>query len=207
MSVHHFITPEGALQPRWQEAFPEALASAGEAASVDSNGIVWLLTTLPEWRAGLARQLAAHPAVPCVVLDPQPEERRALLALDGGARGYCHAQATPAQLREVALVVRHGGLWIGPELMSRVVGAARRALPPAAEAGEERFAMLSPRELEVARAVADGLSNKEAALRLGITERTVKAHLGAVFEKLGVRDRLQLVLLMSGATEPREATA
>jgi len=207
MSVHHFITPDGVLQARWQEAFPEALASVGDTLVADSGGIAWLLTTLPDWRAVLARQLASQPAVPCVVLDPQPEERHALLALDAGARGYCHAQATSAQLREVALVVCHGGLWIGPELMSRVVGAARRALPPPADAGDERFGMLSPRELEVARAVADGLSNKEAALRLGITERTVKAHLGAAFEKLGVRDRLQLVLLMSGATESREATA
>jgi len=57
---------------------------------------------------------------------------------------------------------------------------------------------LSMRELEVARAVSEGLTNKEVAWRLGITERTVKAHLGAVFDKFGVRDRLQLALRLAG---------
>jgi len=54
--------------------------------------------------------------------------------------------------------------------------------------------VLTPRERDVAIEVAHGATNKEVAQRLNITERTVKAHLGAVFEKLGVRDRLQLVL-------------
>ena len=58
--------------------------------------------------------------------------------------------------------------------------------------------LLSAREKDVARAVAAGKSNKEVAKELDITERTVKAHLSAVFEKLHVRDRLQLVLVFSG---------
>ena len=58
--------------------------------------------------------------------------------------------------------------------------------------------MLTTRERLVAEAIAAGKTNKEAARELDITERTVKAHLGAVFDKLGVRDRLQLVLLLSG---------
>ena len=56
---------------------------------------------------------------------------------------------------------------------------------------------LSAREREVAEAVAEGLTNKQVAARLGITERTVKAHLATVFEKTGVRDRLQLALRLS----------
>jgi len=96
--------------------------------------------------------------------------------------------------RDVELVARHGGLWVGPELMARVVGAAGRALAPLAKAQQP---LLSGREAEVAREVVKGLSNKEIAAKLGITERTVKAHMGAIFEKLGVRDRLQLVLRLS----------
>ena len=53
-----------------------------------------------------------------------------VLALEQGARGYCHVLSVPTLLREVALVLRHGGLWIGSELMARVVDAARRKLPP-----------------------------------------------------------------------------
>jgi len=57
---------------------------------------------------------------------------------------------------------------------------------------------LSEREVQVARLIANGASNKEIADRLVITERTVKAHLTAIFEKLGVRDRLQLSLRVNG---------
>jgi DNA-binding NarL/FixJ family response regulator len=60
---------------------------------------------------------------------------------------------------------------------------------------------LSGREAEVAREVVAGRSNKEIARVLGITERTVKAHLGAIFAKLGVRDRLQLALRLTGDKE------
>ncbi len=54
----------------------------------------------------------------------------------------------------------------------------------------------------MARAVSAGRSNKEVADKMFISERTVKAHLGAIFEKLGVRDRLQLVLRLAAAPEP-----
>ncbi len=56
---------------------------------------------------------------------------------------------------------------------------------------------MSEREREVAFAVAEGLTNKSVAQRLDITERTVKAHLSAVFDKFGVRDRMQLALQIS----------
>ena len=64
---------------------------------------------------------------------------------------------------------------------------------------------VSAREAEVAQAVAAGKSNREVAEQLFISERTVKAHLGAVFEKLGVRDRLQLALRLSGRAATRPA--
>ena len=57
---------------------------------------------------------------------------------------------------------------------------------------------LTKRERQVAQAVADGLSNREIALRLNISERTVKARLTSVFQKLDVRDRVQLALLLRG---------
>jgi DNA-binding NarL/FixJ family response regulator len=58
---------------------------------------------------------------------------------------------------------------------------------------------LTKRECQVAKAVADGLSNREIAARLSISERTVKARLTSVFQKLNVRDRVQLALLLRGS--------
>lgn len=60
------------------------------------------------------------------------------------------------------------------------------------------MATLTRREQEVASAVANGSSNKEIARQLGITERTVKAHTGSVFQKLNARDRLHLALMVNG---------
>ena len=105
-------------------------------------------------------------------------------------------------------MVQAGGLWIGEALMQRLLvstQAAMARIPIAASAMDEsastsvdRLSVLSKRELEVARTVAGGSSNKEIARQLGITERTVKAHVGAVFQKLGVRDRLHLALVVNG---------
>jgi DNA-binding NarL/FixJ family response regulator len=137
-----------------------------------------------------------------------------LNALNAGVRGYTHAYGVPALLQEVALVVEHGGLWVGPDLLQRLVGSTQAALAPRTATAPNptaaitnAWSLLSAREAQVAHAVAAGRSNKEVASLLFISERTVKAHLGAVFEKLGVRDRLQLVLRLSTSPDPRSAPA
>ncbi|MCK9214739.1 MAG: response regulator transcription factor [Rhodoferax sp.] len=153
-----------------------------------------------------------------VLLSSVPEPAEGLRALDDGARGYTHAYGVPALLQEVALVIEHGGLWVGPDLLRRLVGSTNAALaaqqavskaqsPVAAApgAGPNAWALLSAREVQVARAVSAGRSNKEVADKMFISERTVKAHLGAIFEKLGVRDRLQLVLRLAASPEPASA--
>ena len=110
-----------------------------------------------------------------------------------GAKGYCHVKAAPEQLREIALVVEHGGLWMPPNLMQRFLSVSTRVVPPVI-AGVPRLNELSSRELMVAELVAQGASNREIAEALKITERTVKAHISAILKKLGLRDRVQLAL-------------
>lgn len=185
---------------RWREAFPDGLELAPDAAAATAvaGDILWLPAAGGAWLDVLAALATRLPECSLVVIANSPDTDQALRALEAGARGYCHAYAVPTLLREVAQVVGMGGLWVGPELLTRLVGAVRRRLPPAQDEVDE---ILSAREAEVARAVAAGHSNKEVAARLGITERTVKAHLGAAFEKLKVRDRLQLVLRLSGRVE------
>lgn len=200
MSRNHFLRSATA-QPstRWLDAFPEGLCcEPGELlATANPPDVIWISTALCAWEervSSLAREL---PQCPLVVVSLAPDGDEAVRAFDRGARGYCHGLSVPALMREVALVVRHGGLWIGPELMGRVIGAAKRALP-APPPRDLHPAGLSAREAEVAREVAAGHSNKEIAAKLGIAERTVKAHLSGIFEKLDVRDRLQLVLRFAG---------
>lgn len=208
MTLHLFLTPDSQLLPRWREAFPSAWSAArltlGEA--VDAPTLVWVSTLLDGW-AALVAQARSRAGVPVVVISQQPSQAEGLQALDAGAQGYCHALAAPGMLREVALVVGHGGLWVGPELVARAIRATASRLTVPADDPQSLLSRLSEREREVAAAVSRGLTNKEVAAQLEITERTVKAHLSAIFEKLAVRDRMQLALMMMPSAAATVSTA
>jgi len=179
---------------RWQEAIPHALiVESGRGLGIGPNDVVWLSAELPDWRTRIV-DLVTQNGCCVVVLSLQPDQNEAIAALELGARGYAHALATPTLLREIA--------WVGEDLIGRLLGALQARLPAVRN---DALAGLSQRELEVAHAVASGMSNKEAARVLGVTERTIKAHLGAIFEKLGVRDRLQLALRV-GASKLEQST-
>lgn len=208
MSTHLFLAdtearPSVMPTDRWVAAFPEGRWYDRGALwpACKPGDTVWLHTALPDWEQLLQRLVKERPQNPVVVVSNVPESVEGLRAIDRGARGYCHAFAVSGLFTDVAQVVGQGGLWVGPELLGRLVAAARdllgRGAPPE-EAAEPDLSQLSAREAEVARAVVAGKSNREVAEALFISERTVKAHLGAVFEKLGVRDRVQLVLHFSG---------
>jgi DNA-binding NarL/FixJ family response regulator len=185
--------------PRWQAAFADGVSYTHDvavSAGVKAD-VIWLSATAPGWGELLAATLHQFADAAVVVVSDSPGEQEAYAALTAGARGYCHAWSSPEQLRAVAQVVSQGGYWVGPELMARLVGVVGKLRPVLEELPKE----LSEREAEVSREVVAGHSNKEIAVSLGITERTVKAHLGAIFAKLGVRDRLQLALRLTGSTE------
>ncbi len=189
---------------RWQQAFPQGriFATPGEFKPLlRPEGLVWLHADgLPGSKVDEAVRSIREstPAARLIVLSSMPSPTDALSALQLGARGFCHALATPKMLQQVALVVGNGGLWIGPDLLNRLSGTIGAALAPSAPSTQPSLLLqLSTREQEVALQVGSGASNKEIANCLGITERTVKAHMGSIFEKLGIRDRLQLALLLS----------
>jgi DNA-binding NarL/FixJ family response regulator len=198
-----FISHNGVLLPRWLEAFPNAMGSKADGTLQSRKcDIAWLRITAGEPVAQqlelLRKQLGD---VPCVVLSDQPDDEQALAAFGAAARGYCNTHADPAVLQQVASVVQQGGLWIGESLMQRVIASTARVMQPADQGVGRRWAdILTEREREIARHIARGASNKEIARELGITERTVKAHVGAVLEKLKVRDRLQIALRVNGQT-------
>ncbi len=198
---HLFVSLGGKLRERWIQAFPGAAVTASVASIGKSTsgprGIVWLdLSATPDaQRAAQVRDAVAF-GRPVVVMAPTPGEAEAFRLLNEGARGYCHVGAAPEQLREIALVVEHGGFWMPPELMQRYLALSLRVVPPPMSP-ENELNELTSRELMVAEQVAHGASNREIAAALNITERTVKAHLSAIFEKLGVRDRVQLALAMN----------
>ncbi|MCE9663926.1 response regulator transcription factor [Halomonas sp. M5N1S17] len=194
----HFFVCHGRDEiPRWRMAFPES-SWVGPTQALEQVGrgdLAWVMSNLDGWET-LVRDLVNRGAV-LVVLSYTPDPAEASLALNAGARGYAHALSPAVLLRQVALVTSNQGIWVLPELLSSVVGGTFKALGGRARMHGETLAALTERERTVALAVAEGKSNKVVARELDITERTVKAHLGAIFRKLGIRDRMQLVLRLS----------
>ena len=204
-----FITERAEPLPRWLMAFPAAEIvpypiSGTLFANNADTAAVWLHVQVDS--ADLAERIRSVKVMaagcPLVVLSNLPSNEEGLLAFSVGAAGYCNALALPDVLQQVSGVVEQGGLWVGQDLMQRLFAALTARAAP----GQSQLTGLSAREHQVAQAVARGGTNKEIARAMGITERTVKAHLTAVFEKLGVRDRLQLSLIVNGVETAAPAT-
>lgn len=196
-----FITAIGYMRDRWESAFPDAIA-VPTVAEVDGSpraetASLWLdISVLAEETRQQAIEAAVGLGTPVIVMSGVPDESEAFGAFNKGARGYCHVKAAPEQLREIAVVVENSGLWMPTNLMQRFLSLAARVIPAKAVDTVD-LSSLTSREVVVAQRVAHGASNREIAEVLGISERTVKAHLTTSFEKLGVRDRVQLALKMN----------
>lgn len=200
VSQHLFLSDNGKALPHWQQAFADlkALRFGDPSMVLPAPDLVWLRlradTPFREQLLSARAQVGQHSYV---VMSDLPNDDEALAVFALGARGYCNSHASVAVLQQIANVVLQGGLWIGASLMQRMVGMSTQALVSIPNTPEKDLAaLLTHREMEVAQIVVSGASNKEIAARLGIAERTVKSHVGAIFEKLGVRDRLQLALLI-----------
>jgi DNA-binding NarL/FixJ family response regulator len=129
--------------------------------------------------------VAATDDVRVVVLTSYSDRDRILNALDAGAVGYLLKDADPPELIAAIRAAADGDSPLHPKAASAVLSARAERRPAQA---------LSEREREVLELVADGLSNQKIAVRLGISEKTVKAHLTNVFRHLGVEDRTQAAL-------------
>jgi DNA-binding NarL/FixJ family response regulator len=125
-------------------------------------------------------------------------------AMRAGASGFLLKDVRPEQLVEAVRTVATGEMLLAPAVTRRLIERFVRRPPPGELPPE--LAELSARELEVLRLVARGLSNAEIAAALFVSEATVKTHLTHVLAKLGLRDRVQLVVLAyeCGLVEPRE---
>jgi len=108
-----------------------------------------------------------------------------------GIRGYLRVDATGPMIKKVVQAVRRGELWISRRTVTLFL-TELGFIHAAAETYHSSPGRLSARELQVARLVMTGASNKEIAKALQITERTVKAHLSHIFAKLGISHRVEL---------------
>lgn len=133
-----------------------------------------------------------------IVLTPVFAEDEEIALLKAGARGCCRRGIDPESLQQVLSVTSNGGVWVTRSLLPRLVTELRNYVQahrkPAEKPAEPALSELTQREREIVRLIVEGASNKEVASALAISERTVKGHLSNVFQKLGVTDRLKLML-------------
>lgn len=133
--------------------------------------------------------------VKVIILSMKPADAEAVAWLGHGAVAYLHGYAQAETLRQALTVVQSGGIWVGSSLMQQLCERFGALSQPAADQAVE----LTQREKEVIAQLRLGASNKLIARELDISERTVKAHLTAIFGKFGVHDRVQLLLKLAAA--------
>lgn len=197
------LTQDATLWQGWQQiAGPQWLPARGQSLAdlqrwkQQGRRLVVLDAALPQLPASNdADWSRLLQGVQVLVLSNRPgdEEGRQLLAK--GACGYAHAQSNAETLSQMLQSMSGGNIWLGRSLLQRLLRDVDARLPEP----ENHWAdALSPREQEVARYASLGESNAEIAERMSIGERTVRAHLSAIFEKLQVEDRLMLALKVHG---------
>ena len=125
-------------------------------------------------------------------------------ALRAGASGFLLKDVQPAQLVEAIRVVARGEALLAPTVTRRLLDRFAHTLPGQPEPPPPELASLTEREREVLGLLAGGLSNAELAERLFLSETTVKTHVSSILRKLGLRDRVQAVVLayQAGARSP-----
>jgi DNA-binding NarL/FixJ family response regulator len=140
----------------------------------------------------------SYNSIRILLLSDRPDEEEGLTFIKLGISGYGNTYISTARLSEAVNVITHGAVWLGQKVMQRLIlETYARAKEKAASNSEEKLKKLTKREREIAELVAQGQSNLEVAANLGITERTVKAHLSSIYEKTKTGSRLNLALLIN----------
>jgi DNA-binding NarL/FixJ family response regulator len=144
------------------------------------------------------RIVAEHPDARVLVLTTYDLDEYAFSALRYGASGFLLKDARPAELADAIRAVASGDAVVAPSVTRRLLDAFAGQLPDlrgdAGQPGPPGMDQLTEREREVLVQIAEGLSNREIATVLFVTEATVKSHLGRILSKLGLRDRAQAVV-------------
>lgn len=123
---------------------------------------------------------------------PSFTEGRHLLSF--GIKGYGKLDMPKKSLRDALYLIKKGNIWLYPEFLQTMITSFSKNLH---EVNQKKLDLLSSREQEIASLAREGLSNKEIATQAKITERTVKAHLSSIYEKLDIKDRVALVIKLN----------
>jgi DNA-binding NarL/FixJ family response regulator len=137
------------------------------------------------------RHIVSHPLM--LVIGPSLPVTEQINVLKNGARGYFNESLLSTKLDEAIQLILHGEVWVERQVISGLIDELTH-VPALTEEQQTALDSLSPKELEVAKLVSHGSTNKMIAKTMNITERTVKAHLTTIFSKMNLPDRLSLAI-------------
>ncbi|HSO28823.1 MAG TPA: response regulator transcription factor [Candidatus Sulfomarinibacteraceae bacterium] len=179
----------------------EDARTAMDAALETSPNIILMDLSLPspggiETTARIKREL---PAVSIIVLAVQEDEDALFDAIKAGAAAFILKDVSPDDLVNIIRRVSNGEYLINDKVFSQPAVASRvlkefRELAVYGQEATPIFAPLSPREVEILDNIAQGMTNKQVAYQLSISEQTVKNHMSSILRKLSVNDRTQAVV-------------
>jgi len=182
---------ESALSKNYSLTYFDSLDKV--KVSGDSVRLILLhLDSFSSDRSELVEQISSqNPKAKIFALSNFPNHQEAVVLLSKGVVGYANSRMLAQNLEHALSAVEFGDIWLPPEFITELIKAVK---PNGATSEIKR--RLSKKEFEVAQLVSDGHTNIEIADTLNIAERTVKSHLTSIFEKLQVKDRLALALLV-----------
>jgi DNA-binding NarL/FixJ family response regulator len=202
-STHLVIADD---HPLFRAALRQAVAGAVTSAIIDEAGSFEDLTGLLEQNSevdlilldlsmpgisgfsGLIYLRAQYPAIPVVIVSASDDVGTIRQSLDFGASGFIPKRFGVDTLREAIAKVMGGDIWVPPD--TDLASAA----DPELTRLRDRLVTLTPQQVRVLMMLSEGLLNKQIAYQLGVSEATIKAHVSAILQKLGVESRTQAVI-------------
>lgn len=160
--------------------------------------LIWICTDHPDWQAWLRTLSATHA---CAVMTFRKNLAEFQTAMNLGAKAYVEAIANATILAQIFDTLQAGSMWLPAELLAKMIGASDQLIKQRDKTRERQqpnFDNLTLREHEVAEYVCQGMTNKQIAQTLDITERTVKQHMSNLLAKTEATDRMQLMLKYRG---------
>jgi DNA-binding NarL/FixJ family response regulator len=192
--------------PLFRDALRQAVASVVTSARIDQAGTFDELTALLEQDSdvdmvlldlsmpgisgfsGLIYLRAQYPAIPVVIVSASDDGSTIRRSLDFGASGFIPKRFGVETLRDAIVKVMDGDVWVPPDT------DLSSATDPDMTRLRDRLVTLTPQQVRGLMMLSEGLLNKQIAYELGVSEATIKAHVSAILQKLGVESRTQAVI-------------